>query len=121
MWLYAQQSGVLTHEGLVVARGYSGHLSGKDNPADQGVVNCGPIPQGLWQIGDPISGTHLGPMAMPLSPGLDTPSMGRTGFWIHGDNPCHPGNSSTGCIVLPLPARTAIAVSRDRLLDVTPD
>jgi hypothetical protein len=38
-WSYSQSSGTLTHDGTIVAIGYSGHDNGKNNPDLQAVPN----------------------------------------------------------------------------------
>ncbi len=116
-WIYSQSSGELTRGGEVVATGYSGKGVGRNNPAEQGVRNLGPIPQGSYVIGPEFVAPVQGPCAMRLSPqGHD--ALGRTGFLIHGDNAEH--DASIGCIILPLECREQIAASADRDLEVVP-
>jgi hypothetical protein len=106
MLFYSQGKGVWTNEaGEVLVSGcYAGIGSGKNNPDMQTVHNVGPLPQGVYGIGplmihppgDPLR--HLGP-CMSLTPHPTNTMFGRSGFFIHLDNPAHPGMSSNGCIV----------------------
>jgi hypothetical protein len=121
VWQFDTQTGLLSQDGSAAGMGYSGFGSDKDNPAAQNVPDCGPIPEGLWQLGTATSQTHLGPIAIPLTPLPQTTTFGRTGFWIHGDSVRHPGQGSHGCIVLPRPARAQIANSGDDLLYAGPN
>ena len=49
-WVYSQSSGTLTHDGEVMARGYSGMGAGKNNPGAQSKADSGPVPQGRWSV-----------------------------------------------------------------------
>jgi hypothetical protein len=118
-WTFDTASGRLAHDGTYAATGYAGHGPGKDNPADADIPNVGPPPRGLYTIGTARTDPRLGPLAMPITPAPSTPMFGRSGFWIHGDNPVHPGDSSEGCIVLPQAARAAISSSGDTALLIT--
>ena len=110
-WIYSQSSGQLTRDGELIATGYSGAGSGRNNPAEQAVRNVGPIPQGRYLIGPEFDAPVRGPYTMRLSPqGQD--ALGRDGFLIHGDNAAH--DASTGCVILPCDARREIASSGDR-------
>ncbi len=114
-WIYSQSSGQLTRDGELIASGYSGAGSGRNNPAEQAVRNVGPIPQGRYLIGPEFDAPVQGPCTMRLSPeGHD--ALGRSGFLIHGDNAAH--DASTGCVILPLAGRQRIAASADRELEV---
>jgi hypothetical protein len=83
---------------------YAGMNLGKNNPAMQDVHNVGPLPAGVYTIGqlqiyppgDPLR--HLGP-CMRLTPNPKNVMFGRGGFFFHLDNPAHVGMSSDGCIV----------------------
>lgn len=44
-WEYSQGTGVLRHNGSIVARGYSGVGSGLNAPSMQQVERVGPIPE----------------------------------------------------------------------------
>ena len=119
-WTYTITTGELSLDGLGYGTGYSGLQQCKDKPADANIPLFGPIPPGSYTIGPAFNNTPLGDLAMPLIPDPTNVMFSRTGLWIHGDSIAHPGAASHGCIVLPRPARLALAVSTDRLLTVTP-
>jgi hypothetical protein len=118
-WVYSQRTGSLSHNGVHIATGYSGHGEGKNNPDMQGVPNVGPCPQGHYQIGSPKDDDHVGPFALPLTPMPGTDTFGRFAFLIHGDSVSAPGTASQGCIILLRDARNQIAESNDKELIVT--
>lgn len=120
MFTYSQQSGVLDHDGQQIATGYSGHGTGLNNPAAQGVVGVGPIPQGMWDIGTAFDHPHLGPCVFHLTPAPGTDPLGRSAFFIHGDNPDMNRSASDGCIILDRTAREYVRDSGDTQLTVTP-
>ena len=122
MWIYRQSTGrLLDPAGLVKATGYSGHGDGLNNPALECDAGVGPIPAGLWTIGEPKTPPdHLGPLAMPLTLTRGD-AHGRSAFFIHGDFPSDASElASRGCIVLSYPVRAAINASSDRGLKVIP-
>src|SRR5208337_5122013 len=88
MWTYQQSTGNLTDWfGSVLGQGYSGNGSDLDNPAAEGVIGHGPIPQGFWTIGPFETYPHLGEIVAPLMPCEGNTMDGREGgFFIHGDN-----------------------------------
>lgn len=118
MWKYDQSSGELTRDGKFVARGYSGHQLGKNNPGLEGKVAVGPIPRGMWKFGAPVNRPQtIGPFAMPLTP-VGHNALGRSGFFCHGDSARAPGTASHGCLILARNVREAIWASGDRDLEV---
>jgi hypothetical protein len=121
-WTYSQSSGNLTDpDGVLAGQGYSGNGADLDNPAGQGDVGHGPIPQGDWTIGaffDDPGGK--GPVVAHLTPNEGTETFGRSGFMIHGDNSEMNHTASEGCIILARTYRKAIAASGDSILSVTP-
>ncbi len=119
MWTYRQKTGELLHNAEPVARGYSGHGLGLDNPTLQEVRSVGPIPQGRWLIGAPYSSPRVGPFVLPLRPDPHTETFGRSDFLIHGDNRHRNQSASRGCIILNRAAREAIHDSDDTELEVT--
>ena len=120
MWTYRQSTGeLIDSSGEIVATGYSGLGDDKNNPADQGIQGHGPIPQGVWSIGPAETNPQLGPLAMPLTPDPSTDTLGRSGFFIHGDSIAHPGQASHGCIILDHPTRVLLSESDDKSLQVT--
>lgn len=121
MWTYSQSTGRLTApDGALAGTGYSGNGAALDNPADQGEIGHGPIPQGQWTIGAFATYPHLGEIVAPLTPCVGNDMDGREGgFFIHGDNAAMDHTASDGCIVLSRDLRQAIAASGDRALLVT--
>jgi len=122
MWTYQQSTGNLTDWfGSVLGQGYSGNGSDLDNPAAEGVIGHGPIPQGFWTIGPFETYPHLGEIVAPLMPCEGNTMDGREGgFFIHGDNQAMDHTASDGCIILSRPLRIAIAGSGDTRLQVIP-
>lgn len=119
MWTYQQSTGnIWDNNGEHVARGYSGAGASKNDPEAQDQQGVGPLPRGLWSIGQPYDSERVGPLALPLTPTADTETFGRSAFLIHGDSIAAPGTASRGCIILPRDVRQRIAASADRLLFV---
>lgn len=119
MWQYEQKSGRLLHDGAVIGIGYSGHGVGLNNHAMQDQHGVGPIPCGLYTIGDPLDPPdHLGPLAMPLTPDAGNEMFGRSALFIHGDNAHLNHTASDGCLILPHGFRQQIADSDDDQLQV---
>ena len=117
-WTYEQDSGMLLQDGREVAVGYAGGGEGKNNPEMQEVRNIGPIPQGIYTIGEPRNTGKHGPYVLDLTPDPDNEMFGRSEFLIHGDSISKPGEASQGCIILPRSVREAIVESGDRQLVV---
>jgi hypothetical protein len=120
-WTYFQKTGAIYYGDTFVDRGYSGHGDGKNNPSMQGVKNFGPIPAGVYRIGNLRNSQSVGPDVMDLTPDAANEMFGRDCFRIHGDSIKEPGTASHGCIVLPLITRRKIAASGDRELVVVGD
>jgi len=118
MWTYDQATGELKHGGAAIAVGYSGNGAGKNNPDAQAIHDVGPIPRGAWIIGSVVEGSHLGPHVMSLIPTPLTATLGRTGFFIHGDSIADPGHGSCGCVILDPYTRGRLAETKDRYLQV---
>ena len=115
-YVYEQATGrMFTREdGLndLLATGYSGSTAdgGKNNPDKQCESDIGPIPRGIYSIGDPFAGPS--PFSLRLTPEPGNEMCGRSGFLIHGDSIAAPGTASHGCIILPRPARERIYQAR---------
>ena len=118
MMTYSQGSGLFTFADGSMAHGYSGNGQWKNDPHSQDVKGHGPLPRGLYTIGEAIVHPHLGSVAMPLSPHPDNDMFGRGSFYIHGDSVAHPGAASEGCIILPHDVRLRISQGEDRTLKV---
>ena len=103
---------------LFSAEGYAGKGPGKNNPDMEAVPSVGPLPVGAYSINVPRTHPRLGPVAMRLV--AHTPRYGRGGFYIHGDSKQHPGEASTGCIILPRHVREAVGRYAPLVLQVRP-
>lgn len=124
-WTFEISTGKLYDpQGNFVVKGYSGgncgiNPEGIDNPQDESVPCIGPIPEGLYTLGEPVlQSPRLGPFAIPLSPAPSNQMFGRGGFYCHGDSVQHPGNASEGCIIMPPQWRQAMWNSQDHQLEV---
>jgi hypothetical protein len=106
----------------LVTVGYSGGNQGKNpeginNPEMEGEKNIGPLPEGLYHMGEPVNHTHLGPFAIPLTPDPKNDMKGRGGFYIHGDTKEY-HHASEGCVILGRPFREKSWGSSDHELEV---
>jgi Protein of unknown function (DUF2778) len=105
-WTFEITTGKLYDENMIYqSTGYAGGNCGKnpegvDNPADEGIKDVGPLPEGLYTAGALVEHSHLGVDAIPLIPDPSNDMKGRGGFYLHGDT-IPPGNASEGCIVQP--------------------
>jgi hypothetical protein len=124
MWTYVQKTGELLRNSQHTEFGYSGFddpetgREGKNNPDLQNVHEVGPIPIGKYVIGSPEDTLTHGPFVLPLVPDASNQMFGRSAFLIHGDSVVWPGTASRGCIIMPRKIRDAIALSRDKVLQV---
>ena len=114
---YNQRTGELSRDGVVWGIGYSGRGDAKNNPDRESIRNQGPIPAGTWRIARPRNSEKTGKFVMDLSP-IGHRAHGRSAFQIHGDSSRHPGQASSGCIVLPRYIREQIAASNTRQIKV---
>lgn len=123
-WIWSQ-TGRMYRDGELFAIGYAGRYGGKNNPAMQNVHEIGPLPVGIYRIGDAYNHPHLGPLTMNLTPDAANEMFGRSDFRIHGDYIGDLGQlASKGCIVLNHGYRAAIADAAahgERLLEVVAD
>jgi hypothetical protein len=106
--------------GGLVARGYSGHGDGINNPAMQFVPRIGPIPVGQYRIIAPVDTMRHGPYFLPLLPDAANIMHDREDFGIHGDERLHPNQhlASEGCLIFPHNVREQIWSSPDHELEV---
>ena len=110
---------LLNNGGRLIGIGYSGHDSGVNNPKMVDDPGIGPIPPGVYTIGDPLDPPdHLGPLAMPLTPASTNRMYDRSAFFIHGDNALLNHSASHGCIILSHEVRQAVADDDDDQLMV---
>lgn len=119
MWVYHQSTGELYREGKLVVVGYSGHGEGLNNPALEHARNVGPIPAGMYRIGEAYHHPDLGKVCMNLTP-VHHSARGRDAFRVHGDNSKLDKSASNGCIILPKAIRVQISESKDTDLLVVP-
>lgn len=121
-WLYEQATGKLSLNKQYLATGYSGHPPYVNDPSAQERKGQGPIPCGLWVMEKPFDSLKHGPCCIPLTPGPDTNTFGRSGFLMHGDNKEHLGEhvASEGCMIMPPNIRHLAAKHPDRVLEVVP-
>jgi hypothetical protein len=118
-WTYVIATGTLLDPDMAVAgSGYSGQPPHVNDTAAVDLKNEGPLPPGWYTMGQPVEGTHLGPLSLPLEPDAENEMHGRGGFYCHGDSIDHPGYASDGCIILPRSVRDVLAASSDRRLRV---
>ena len=118
-WTYDQSSGQVFFQGKLYTQAYSGRDAGKNNPALQDKVALGPIPRGIWRMGNPYKSEAVGRYCIPLIPMEGTVTFNRTAFLIHGDSVSHPGKASKGCIIVsPLSRRQTMYTQGNRLVRV---
>jgi hypothetical protein len=119
MWIYNNSNGNLSFNGELVGTGYSGNTEGLNNPVLSSLHNVGPIPSGMWIIGDFFDDFGgKGAIVTRLTPEPETVTFGRSGFMIHGDNSHLNHSASDGCIILAHPIRQQIKDSGDTSLMV---
>src|SRR5271157_1838672 len=100
MLYYSQAAGIFVLDNVVTIQGaYAGNGVWKNHNQSQDVRDHGPLPANCYTLGPLHTVPHLGP-CMSLTPDPDGQMYGRSGFFVHLDNPAHPGQSSDGCIVL---------------------
>jgi hypothetical protein len=124
MWTFDSSTGWLTDpSGTQIEKGYAGGNLGKNpegicNKAYQYTPLIGPLPVGWYTFGVAVEGTHLGPLAIPLTPDEENDMRGRGEFYVHGDAIGHPRCASEGCMVFSHSTRTLISESGDKQLRV---
>jgi len=126
MLTYSQSTGIMTRNGEEIARGWAGNDSrpkvnpdrvhGYNNPDAQNLHCIGPLPQGLYKIGEWGVHPELGAHSAPLTQ-VSGETYGRSGFYIHGPG-ADPANSSEGCIVIPHDPRLAVEATGETLVQV---
>lgn len=115
---YQISTGELTRDGVPLGAGYSGQPECKNDPSKCDAHDHGPIPPGLYTIGEPHDSQTHGPFVLPLTPHHDNEMYGRSGFLIHGDSVAHPGTASQGCIIMPRAVRETVHRLGDLELEV---
>lgn len=102
-----------------LAAGYAGRPRWRNDATAQHRKGEGPLPRGLYRMKVVPHPRFAGP-AVRLDPDAGNAMLGRSDFWIHGDNA--EGDASSGCIVLGRPARLLVAAFIDcgcSVLEVT--
>ena len=114
---YSQSQHQLTDDdGNVVAPPdacFAGNHEGLNNPAMQNVGFIGPLPQGVYSVGDWGEHGALGPNSAPLTQ-VSGDTYGRNNFFCHGPGGHDPSQCSEGCIVVE-------AEYRQKVIDLAPD
>lgn len=120
MWTYIQRTGnMYDKDGKLAWTGYAGNGEGLNNPDMENVHQTGPLPRGLYTIGQPYRNQKTGIYTMNLIPDPNNEMFGRADFRIHGDNGKGDRSASEGCIVKsPQADRELIWNSGDRTLKV---
>ena len=119
MFTYSQKTGLLSKDGKALGYGYAGKGPGLNSPDHESVKSTGPIPCGLWEMGQWIPKSHLGPWVVALRPIGGQNVFGRGGFFIHGDNKKGDYSASEGCIILSRNLRDLIRNSGEKKIVVT--
>ena len=117
MWTFIQTGALIGPDGKLNPA-YSGRGQYKNDPHAQNIENWGPIPCGIYRIGDPVDTVTHGPYVLPLAADAANEMFGRSGFLIHGDSIVEPGSASDGCIIVSRALREQIVSSMDRGLQV---
>ncbi len=119
-WRFERYTGQLfSPSGNLFGIGYSGRDSGMNTPQYENVHDVGPIPKGVWDIGEFFDDPGgKGPCVAHLTPEPGFETFGRDGFMIHGDNSERNHTASEGCIILGPQQRLAISCSADKKLVV---
>lgn len=98
-WEYKVSTGILSHNGKLIAYCYSGAGESKDKPNCEHIRNKDPIPRGVYFIAG--WNNHKSPSAIILEPIAGTNTFGRDHFEIHGDKKGQPpGTASVVCIIM---------------------
>jgi len=119
MWTYEITTGkMFDPTARLEGMGYSGAGADKNVPADENVPDQGPIPEGMYTIGEPFDSPDHGPYVMRLTPDATNREYGRGGFLLHGDSIKNPGTASKGCIIQSHSTRVAVGTSTDKRLQV---
>ena len=122
-WRFEQDTGnIFDPTGELAGTGYAGgncgaNPEGINNHSMQDIPLIGPIPLGLFTMGEPVEHSQLGPFAIPLIPDPANEMFGRGGFYCHGDTAI-PMRASEGCIVQVPDVRHAMWASADHEVEV---
>lgn len=120
---YQIRSGRWTLDGVLLGVGHSGTDDGDgvlepgeglNDPNMIAVKGVGPLPPGIYEIGDPFEHPKCGAYSMRLTPLTPMAMFDRSAFLVHGGGL----TASRGCIILPRSVRIAIHKSGVRRLVV---
>lgn len=123
MFTFSQSTGIFQGFGLYCFC-ISGHGEGENNPAMQEAECVGPLPRGLYLVGQAHNNPKLGPNCFTLTPSPGNEMFGRSDFLIHalriGTTMQAPDTSSDGCICMDHDDRAKLAplVLADATLEV---
>lgn len=121
--VYEIRTGRWTLDGVLLGIGHSGTDDGDgvlepgeglNDPSMVAVKGVGPLPPGIYEIGDPFDHPTTGAYSMRLTPLQPDVMYGRSAFLVHGGSL----TASRGCIILPRTVRIAIHESGVRRLVV---
>lgn len=113
---YEQGTGFIRDlAGAFVSLGWAGNGVHKNNPGAESIKDCGPLPRGLYTVGEWHTDHYLGPIAARLTPHPSNEMFSRDGFWIHGpaEEP-RTGQESRGCLVI-------TRIGRMKVRDLAPE
>ena len=99
-----------------VPRCYAGVADGLNAPAMEHVRNIGPVPRGHYRIERRFH-PHFAAPSFYLDPSEETrkrlAALGRSGFYVHGDNGLGNRSASRGCIIMERHKRQWLATMID--------
>ena len=95
--------------GLYSGGGSQGLSQYRNNPTVDHIENLGPLPAGVYTIGQPENLEVLGVIVFKLTPDLTNDMHGRSGFYVHGDNRWMNYTASDGCIIMKREDRLRLA------------
>jgi hypothetical protein len=108
VWIYNNKTGELSIDGENISEGYSGKNTGKikglNNPAMLNKNSIGPIPNGIYKIGDSGYNEHMGEYVRleETNPNFLKENDRTPGtFYVHGNKRSGGFDASAGCIILP--------------------
>lgn len=115
MLFYKIKQGELRLNDTLLAKGlYSGQPPYVNDPFATHLKELGPVPVGVYFIGEPRDTADHGPLFIPLIPVTRTTKAAfeiydRSAFGVHGERKVGPsGLASKGCIIAPHPVRLEI-------------
>lgn len=120
MITFDRKAGTLTDStGKLISKViWSGHGDAHNDPSREKEKGIGPLPAGLYRMGHPRDGGHLGPFVIDLEM-IEGNAYGRSLFRMHGDHPNDfDWSASDGCIIAALFVRQRADAETDRLIRV---